>query len=450
MGFLYSRFAMSDPALRKQILERLQIDALNPMQLAAEKAILKKDDVLLLSPTGSGKTLAFLLPVLQLLVADREGVQALVITPSRELALQIESVWKKMGTGFKVNSCYGGHPMATEVKNLSQPPALLIGTPGRLADHLERGTFDPRTVHTVLLDEFDKSLSLGFHDEMAFILERLPKLQKRVLVSATTGVDIPGFTGIRDLQTLDFISERKKNTALDLKLVRSLQQDKLDSLFRLLCFLGGGERCMIFCNHRDAVERISRHLEELGIPAALYHGKLEQDERELALTRFRNGSADFLVCTDLGSRGLDIPEVKHVIHYQLPLKEEDFIHRSGRTARMHATGTAYLLLREDEKIPAYLKEKPELLSLPEEGRLPQAPEWVTVYIGAGRKNKVNKVDVVGFLSQKGKLTREDLGLIEVRDFAAFAAVKTDKAKKMLALVKDEKIKGKKYKVAMAR
>lgn len=430
------------------ILANLNIAERNAMQLAAEEAILGHPQTVLLSPTGSGKTLAFLWPVWQLLRENVEGVQALVITPSRELALQVESVWKKMGTGFKVNTCYGGHAMAVEIKNLSQPPALLIGTPGRIADHLERGTFLPQTIHTVVLDEFDKSLSLGFHEEMSFILECLPRLKKRVLVSATAGVDIPAFTGMDRPQVLDFITQ-KTATGLDLKIVRSEQKDKLDSLFRLLCFLGG-ESCMVFCNHRDAVERIARHLDDFGIPVALYHGKLEQDERELALTRLRNGSTHFLICTDLGSRGLDIPEMKHVIHYQLPLKEEDFIHRNGRTARMHATGTAYLILQEEEKLPAFLPTDTETLSLPAESPLPPAPEWVTVYIGAGRKNKVNKVDVVGFLSQKGKLTRDDLGLIEVRDFAAFAAVKHDKVKKMLALVRDEKIKGKKYKVALAK
>lgn len=436
---------------RTATLAKLNITTLNAMQEAAEAAILKEREVLLLSPTGSGKTLAFLLPVWQLLNEDVEGVQAVIITPSRELALQIESVWKQMSTGFKVNTCYGGHAMSVEIKNLSQPPALLIGTPGRVADHLRRETFSTKKIHTLVLDEFDKSLAMGFQDDMSFIIQNLENLQKRVLVSATEGVEIPEFTGITHPKTLDFVPRgtTKTKSALELKLVRSEHADKLESLFRLLCFLGN-ESAMIFCNHRDAVERISRHLEEKGIPTAVYHGKLEQDERELALTKFRNGSAYFLICTDLGSRGLDIPDTRHVIHYQMPLKEEDFIHRNGRTARMHATGTAYLILQEDEKQPQFLGRRPEPITLPEDSPLPEAPEWVTLYIGAGRKNKINKVDIVGFLSQKGKLTRDDLGLIEVRDFAAFAAVKTGKVKQMLALVRDEKIKGKKYKVALAR
>lgn len=434
---------------RRSVLESLSIQALNPMQEKAEKSILDNRSVVLLSPTGTGKTLAFLLPIFQLLNADKKQVQAVVITPSRELALQIEAVWKKMNTGFKVNACYGGHSMQVETKNLSVPPALLIGTPGRIADHLRRETVDLRNVQFLVLDEFDKSLAMGFEADMSDILEELPGLNKRVLVSATREVEIPEFVGIKPAHVLDFIPSGHSIPALKMKMVRSLQKDKLDALLRLLS-ITGNENCMVFCNHRDAVERIGRHLEEHGIPAGIYHGKLEQDERELALIKFRNGSTRTLVTTDLGSRGLDIPEMKHVIHYQLPPKEEDYIHRNGRTARMHAEGTSYLVLQEEERIPSYIQHPPDLIDLPEEIVITEAPEWITLYIGAGKKNKVNKMDVVGFLMQKGSLKPGDVGIVEVKDFSAFAAVKRTLVKTLLPKLRDEKIKGKKYKVAVAK
>ena len=160
------------------ILSNLGIDNLNEMQIAAQDAIIKEQNILLLSPTGSGKTLAFLLPILQLLDENIKKVQCLVVVPSRELALQIEQVWKKMGTQFKVNVCYGGHAIDTELKNLSSPPALLIGTPGRLTDHLERKSFDTNSIKTLVLDEFDKSLQLGFQDEMNTIINHLQNLKK--------------------------------------------------------------------------------------------------------------------------------------------------------------------------------------------------------------------------------------------------------------------------------
>ena len=175
---------MNKNIISNNILHNLGIEQLNEMQIAAEETILKTANNLLLSPTGSGKTLAFLLPIYQMLHDEMNQVQCLILVPSRELGLQIEQVWKKMGTQHKVNVCYGGHSLETEIKNLSQPPAILIGTPGRIADHLERGSFSTDTIETLVLDEFDKSLQLGFHEQMSFIINRLPKLNKRILVSA--------------------------------------------------------------------------------------------------------------------------------------------------------------------------------------------------------------------------------------------------------------------------
>jgi len=300
----------------KIILSNIGIDSLNEMQIAARNAIIKEQNLLLLSPTGSGKTLAFLLPVLQLLDEDLTQVQCLVVVPSRELALQTEQVWKKMGTKFKVNVCYGGHAIDTELKNLSTPPALLIGTPGRLTDHLERQSFDTGSIKILVLDEFDKSLQLGFLDEMNTIISQLPGLQKRVLLSATSVVEIPAFVKMESPVTLDY-TEEEKNENLSVKLVVSPEKDKIDSLFHLLCSLDSGP-ALIFCNHREVTERISDLLKKKGIEAGYYHGGMDQDDRERILVRFRNGSLHYLVTTDLAARGLDIPEMNHVIHYHLP------------------------------------------------------------------------------------------------------------------------------------
>ncbi len=398
----------------KQILSNLGIEALNPMQKSAEKAIVHDKDILLLAPTGSGKTLGFLLPVLQLLNPTKVGVQCLILAPSRELAMQIEQVWS---TGYKVNVCYGGHAKAVEVQNLSVPPALLIGTPGRIADHITRKTFDLDGIETLVLDEFDKSLDLGFHEQMSFIIGGLRNLNKRVLVSATAGIDIPEFTGLGTPTVLDFLPEDGVKVSLTMKLVISEEKDKLDTLFDLICSLNS-ESALIFCNHRDAAERTSEFLNMKGIVATFYHGGMDQDDRERALIQFRNGSVNYLVTTDLAARGLDIPEMKHVIHYHLPLNEHEFVHRNGRTARMHASGTSYLIFHHP---------------------------FIVIF-----KNKINKIDIVGFFSQKGKLEKGDLGLIEVKDFTSFAAVKRTKVKEFLQLIREEKMKGKKYKIEIAR
>ena len=431
------------------LLLNLGIESLNEMQETAQETILNDTNVLLLSPTGSGKTLAFLLPVFQLIQPEISTVQCLILVPSRELGLQIEGVWKKMGTDYKVNVCYGGHSIDTEIKNLSNPPAVLIGTPGRIADHLERETFKVDTIQTLVLDEFDKSLQLGFHEQMKFISSKLKKLNKRVLVSATSDIEIPKYTGVFHPTVLDFIPTEEENSNLSLKMVVSKEKDKINSLFKLICSLKS-QSAIVFCNHRDAAERISDTLNEKGIYATYYHGGMDQDERERALIQFRNGSVNYLITTDLAARGLDIPEMKHVIHYHLPLKEEEFTHRNGRTARMLASGTAYIVAHESEKKMEYLDYGMPVLNVENATTLPKPPEFQTIYISGGKKNKLNKIDIVGFFSQKGKLDKSDLGLIEVKDFISFAAVKSMKVKEFLANIRDEKMKGKKFKIEVAR
>jgi superfamily II DNA/RNA helicase len=432
-----------------EILANLGIESLNEMQIAALNAIQQEPEILLLAPTGSGKTLGFLLPILKGLDREKTGVQCLIITPSRELAIQIEQVWKKMGTGFKVNTCYGGHDMQVEIQNLSQPPALLIGTPGRIFDHISRHSFRLNTIKTLVLDEFDKSLTLGFQDVMASIIERLTQLDKRVLVSATSNIEIPSFTGIYEPKTLDFSQTEDKTTDnLSIKSVISTEKDKINRLFELLCFLGS-EPTLIFCNHRDATERTALLLQEKGIEASFFHGGMEQNDREKTLLQFRNGSIVFLVSSDLAARGLDIPEVKNVIHYQMSVKHEDFVHRNGRTARMNAEGTAFLLLYAEEKVPHYLTPTPEVMEIPNDAPLPTPSEWVTLYVSGGKKDKISKMDIVGFFTKKGDLKKEDIGLITVMDFMSFVAVKKTKAKIILAMSQNEKMKGAKYKITYA-
>lgn len=430
------------------ILSNLGIDALNKMQFEAQRTIISKKNTVLLSPTGSGKTLAFLIPILQMLSEDIKTVQCLVIVPSRELALQIEQVWKKMGTNFKVNVCYGGHSIETELNNLSNPPALLIGTPGRLTDHLERESFITDDIKILVLDEFDKSLQLGFLEEMNAIISELPNLEKRVLLSATSEVEIPDFVGMESSVTLDFTQE-EQNDSLSVKLVVSPEKDKIDTLFKLLCSLKS-EAALIFCNHREVAERISDLLDSKGIYSGYYHGGMDQDDRERILIQFRNGSLNYLITTDLGARGLDIPEMKHVIHYHLPAKEVDFTHRNGRTARMQAKGTAYIISYKEDKLPDYIPEGLDILKIKEGKPLPKRPEYQTIYISGGKKNKLNKGDIVGFFLQKGKLDKSDLGLIEIKDFISFAAVKTPVVKPLLNNIRDQKMKGKKYKIEVAR
>lgn len=428
-------------------LQRLKITALNDMQQSAVKAAEAGHDVLLIAPTGSGKTLGFLLPVLSNLRADVKGVQALILVPSRELALQIEQVFKQMGTPFKINCCYGGHAVKIEKNNLTHPPAILVGTPGRIAYHLEHHNFDESFIETLVLDEFDKSLEFGFEADMSYIIGSLLSLKQRILTSATKMQDIPAFVKLNKAVDVDFSKNIQVKPDLKLKKIIAAAADKLEVLFKLLSKIGN-KNTLVFCNHRETVDRISDLLFEHGLEHDVFHGGMEQFDREKALLKFRNGSHRILVTTDLAARGLDIPEVEHIVHYQLPYNEDAYIHRNGRTARMHAKGTAYAILTEEEHYK-YLPEHIEEEALLDKYKLPKSSEWITLYLAHGKKDKINKIDIVGLFLQKGGLSKEDLGLIEVKDTTSYIAVKREKVDKLLKILDGEKIKGKKLKLEIA-
>jgi superfamily II DNA/RNA helicase len=431
----------------EKILAKIGIAALNEMQLVTQKSILENRNTLLLSPTGSGKTLAFLLPLLQILKPVENQIQAIILVPTRELALQIESVWKSIGSGHKISAFYGGHSMEVEVNSLKNPPALVVGTPGRIADHYTRHTIDSMQVETIIFDEFDKSLEMGFHEQMQFILERLPNLNKYIFVSATQGISLPGFLKIDEVNILDFINDGQRNEGLTLKYVRT--NNKIRSLNLLLGQITQTPT-LIFCNQRDEVEEVANLLTKNGINCGVFHGKIEQVDREKALIRFRNGSVRYLVSTDLAARGLDIPEVENVIHYSMPFHEQEFIHRNGRTARMNATGVAYFFFEENAKQPQYISQLPEELVLEQKQQTVTKESWTTLYFSGGKKDKINKIDIVGFCLQKGGIEKDALGKIEVQDFASYVAIATDQVQVFLKNIKDQKIKGKKLKIEVAR
>lgn len=431
----------------QSIYQKLQIQEMNQMQKSTFKATENNNDVILLSPTGSGKTLAFLFPVLRNLKKEAKGIQAIILVPARELALQIEQVFKAMGTDFKVTVCYGGHDKKIEVNNLIEAPAVLIGTPGRIRYHLQNKNFDASTIKTLVLDEFDKALELGFQEDMDYIIGNLRSLSQRILTSATAMDEIPKFTGLQNEKMVDFLKLGENKPDIQLRKVMTISEEKLDTLFHLICKIGN-KRTLIFCNHREAVDRISELLHQKGIDRETFHGGMEQDERERALLKFRNDSARVLITTDLAARGLDVPEVESIVHYQLPPKEDAFIHRNGRTARMNAKGFVYLIMTEEENFP-FIKNDVPVDEVKDFTKVPGKTPFQTIYISAGKKDKVNKVDIVGYLLKKGELQKEDVGLIEVKDTTSYVAVSRNKVRDLLKKLSTEKLKGKKVKMEIA-
>ena len=429
----------------QKILTKLRITELNEMQQHAAEAILGSDgDVVLLSPTGTGKTLAYLLPLVQQIDATKDELQALVITPGRELALQSDNVLKNMGCGLRSMACYGGRPTMDEHRVLKEVrPHIIFGTPGRLNDHLDKENIQRYGIRWLVIDEFDKCLEMGFHAEMQKLIKSLPGLERRILLSATNAEQIPQFVNMAKKGTLiDFLPEEEQTSErVTLYEVRSPQKDKLETLKQLL--LGfGDESSIVFLNYRNAVERVSDYLKEQGFTISCFHGGLDQRQREDQLYRFSNGSANILVATDLASRGLDIPDIQNIIHYHLPESEDGYIHRVGRTARWDASGRTFFILNSEESIPEYVEGDVVTYAeaMPQHTE-PALPRMSTLYIGKGKKDKISKGDIVGFLCKIGGLEPTDIGRIDVKDRYAYVAVRREKLQQVLQQTKGEKIKG---------
>ena len=425
-----------------KILDKLGIQ-LNPMQEETMHAVLHGNkDVVVLSPTGSGKTLAYLMPLVQLIDPKVDEPQLVVVTPGRELALQSTEVLKSMGTGLRTMACYGGRAAMDEHRVMNKVlPQVIFGTPGRLTDHLDKGNFSAEHVKYLVIDEFDKCLEMGFQDEMGRLIASLPYLERHFLLSATEAEEIPRFVHMGRVETIDYrMDEEQVPDRVRIYQVKSPQKDKLETLAQLLLSLGD-ESSIVFLNYRDSVERTNEFLRSRGFATSAFHGGLEQHEREDALYKFSNGSANIFVSTDLGARGLDIPGIDNIIHYHLPECEDSYIHRVGRTARWEATGKAFFLLGPSEDIPSYVDAEVEDYEIPSDLPAPAKPRMATIYIGKGKKDKISKGDIVGYLCKIGQLQSSEIGKIDVKDRYAYVAVSRTKLKQVLKLTAGQKIKG---------
>lgn len=422
------------------------------MQEAAGAAIRNQKNVLLLSPTGSGKTLAYLLPLLQKMEPANDRVQAVVVVPSRELALQVESVFKEQSHNLRGMSLYGGRPTMEEHRRLKEvKPQVVFATPGRLLDHIGKENISLLATKMLVVDEYDKCLELGFREEMDKIADALVAVPQLVLTSATkfdeaaaldeTSRHAPSLLNKRKLTTVDYLDQQESlEERLSIVQVNTLEKDKLSTLTRLLTHLGA-QSTIVFVAHRESADRIGKYLQEEKFSAVVYHGGMEQEARERSLYCFRAGAATVLVSTDLAARGLDIPMVRAIVHYHLPLDEATFTHRSGRTARWEDTGSAFLLVGPEETMPVFVKEVDELLDVTPIPPKPHLPEWTVLYIGRGKKDKLSKADILGFLCKKGGLNAAQIGRIDLAAHAAYAAVKRSALKALLQRIGGEKIKG---------
>jgi superfamily II DNA/RNA helicase len=430
-----------------EILNKLGITQLNEMQEQTINAIANgSNDVVVLSPTGTGKTLAYLLPLVDRMLSngiqDTSRLSLAVVVPTRELALQSLQVFKSMGTSLRAMALYGGRPTMDEhIKLRAVMPHVVFATPGRLNDHIAKDNISVADIQTLVIDEFDKCLEMGFQNEMNVLLGSLVELKQRILLSATHSEGIPYFVRMSHTKTVDFRQEEQQTSSrLDIYKVESQTKDKLPTLSSLLLSFGQ-QSTVVFLNHRDAVERTAQYLMQQGFVVSLMHGGLEQRQREDALYKFANGSATVLVATDLASRGLDIPDIKNIVHYHLPETSSNYIHRVGRTARWNSTGRSFFLLNSEEDIPEYVEGEVKDYIPAETNTTPPQPKMVTLYIGKGKKDKLSKGDIVGFLCKIGGLQSSEIGIITVKERYTYVAISLQRLRQVLVKTKGQKIKG---------
>lgn len=429
------------------IRTKLHIESLKSMQ--EEMLTITSKYVELSSPTGSGKTLAFIIYTLRHLTAPVGKIQSVIIVPSRELAIQVYDIIRKVATGYKTVVLYGGHSMEDEKNSLTPQPDIIISTPGRLLDHLNRDNLTVEQLRVLVLDEYDKSLELGFEKEMRSIVSRIGKSENIILTSATSSQELLPKWLPQDFTMMSFKSEN--NSFVEKIHIESPTADKADTLYDLLLALKRGTKTIVFVNHRESAERIYQFLKKRKLPVGLYHGALDQFDREKALTLFTNGTTPILIATDLAGRGLDIAEIESIVHYHLPQTQENWIHRNGRTARNGAKGQIYIITSEKDNIPDYIDWDREWHP---NAPSPQAESFKsdisTLHINAGRKEKISKGDVVGFLINKGGLTNDEIGVIKLMDHDIFVGVPSSKISTVAASVAPHKLKNKKVRVTEVR
>lgn len=437
---------MTEKEITDNITARLGIAALNPMQVSMMGVAPRP--AILIAPTGSGKTLAFTASMLRSLSAPDGTVQALVIAPSRELVLQIYSVVRPVAAGLKTVALYGGHSFREEEASLSVTPDIAVATPGRLLDHIERQCIDLSSLRVLVIDEYDKLMELGFEEEMRRLASRCRTARTVILTSATTIDPLPDFIRLDRPEIIRAENQTERRSDLQRILVESPLPDKLSILIDLLRSLPDG-KAIVFVNYRDAAERVGQALRKAGLPAAVYHGALDQQERELAVDMLDNGSTPILVATDLGSRGLDIDSVDYVIHYHMPPTAEAWTHRNGRTARQGADGAVYVITSENDTVPEYVVTDRPYVPSGSVGN-PIRPSSFTLYFNLGKKEKISRGDIAGFIAKAGGVEGAAIGRIRIADHSAIAAVAVGATspKTLAETLSSQRLKGKKVRVSV--
>ncbi|GAC24645.1 DEAD-box ATP-dependent RNA helicase cshA [Paraglaciecola mesophila KMM 241] len=445
-----------EPALLDN-LQSMGFSQMTEIQAGTLPAILEGRDVVAKAKTGSGKTAAFGLALLHNLDVKRFRVQALVMCPTRELAEQVALEIRRLGRGIhniKVLTLCGGTPMGPQIGSLEHGAHIIVGTPGRIMDHLYKRRLDLSEVNTLVLDEADRMLDMGFEDEMDAVIKSVPEQRQTLLFSATYPDSIAAISGQVQKNPLEVTVESTHDTDSIQQVFFEVEDAHRTKAVAALLSHYQPESAIVFCNTKIACQEVADELQSLGVSVLALHGDLEQRERNQVLVRFANKSVSVLVATDVASRGLDIKEVNAVISYHITPDPEVHIHRIGRTGRAESKGVALTLVAPDEMARANAIEDYQKAKLKWTGiqamrfhanRLIQ-PQYSTLCVDGGKKAKLRPGDLLGALTKEAEIPGDDIGKIHITEFHAYVAVKTRSVKRAMRQLGEGKIKGKKFKV----
>jgi Superfamily II DNA and RNA helicases len=479
-----TKASFSDYRLSSELLKSIGIlnfESPTKVQERVIPAVLEQKDIIVKSQTGSGKTAAFAIPICELIDWDENKPQALVVTPTRELAIQVREDIFNIGRfkRLKVSAVYGKAPFSGQEKELKQKNHVVVGTPGRIIDHMERGTFDTSEIKYLVIDEADEMLDMGFIEQIETIINKLPKERVTVLLSATMPKDIEALCS-KYMKEPVFIEIEEENSAADRIYQERYAVDQKEKMrfLRDITIVENPDSCIIFCNTKQKVDDVYNYLTNLMYSCGKIHGGMEQRDRLSVMDDFKKGYFRYLIATDVAARGIDIDNVSLVINFDVPQEAESYVHRIGRTGRINREGRAITFVTKNESrflnsIQQYigreipLKEKPEKETVnnskqeftKKNNTAPDikdtkgarlSEEIMKLHINAGRKTKMRPTDIVGTLCSIEGMTAEDIGIINIADTSTFVEILNNKGELVFSKLQNTPIKGRLRRVSRAQ
>lgn len=445
------------PAALQENLQQLGYLSMTPIQADALPQALQGKDLIAQAKTGSGKTAAFALPLLMKINPRDFAAQALVLCPTRELCTQVANEIRRLARyqqNIKVVVLCGGQSIGPQIGSLEHGAHIIVGTPGRIKDHLRKQTLSLARVNTVVLDEADRMLDMGFMDDLGDILGQVPPQRQTLLFSATYPDNIQQLSAQFQHKPVRItIAEQHSQAAIAEQVFLCEKSQRFEAVYTLLTAFKP-ESAILFCNTKQAVRDVCSFLNKLGVACNALHGDMEQRDRDQVLVQFRQQSCNFLVATDVAARGLDIDDLPMVVNVELPREPAVYVHRIGRTGRAGKEGMAVSLCVDSERyklesISEYVDRELHFQvidELEQDNSADLSPPYQTLCIAGGRKQKVRPGDILGALTGEAGIAGSAVGKIDVLDFAAYVAVEVDQAQKALGRLINGKIKGRKFKV----